>query len=93
MFDRLNELRVANGLKPLKHAPSKAKMAEAIKALTPKGKRATSKIADYARTKGIDPKISRALFRRHYEKPANGWDEIYNDLKKLVDEQAARAAA
>jgi hypothetical protein len=92
LLARLNDLRVANNMKPLKHAPSKAKMEEAIKALTPKGSRETNEVADYARSLNIDPKVTRALLRRHFERPANGW-ALTKEIKAKIDEQAARAAA
>ena len=93
LLTRLNALRVANDMKPLKHAPSKAKMEEAIKALMPKGTREKSPVAEYARSVGVDPKVTRALLRRHFETPANGNWELTKEVKAKIDEQAARAAA
>lgn len=89
LLARLNDLRVRNAQKPLKSPLSISKMEEAIKALTPN---TASEVAEYARSKGVDPKVARALLRRHLEKPATGWT-LTNEVKELIDKSADRLAA
>ena len=89
LLARLNDLRAKNDMKPLKSPMSIAKMEEAIAKLTPNG---TSEIAEYARSKGVNPKVARALLRRHLAKPATGW-ALTNEVRELIDKSASRLAA
>jgi len=89
LLARLNDLRTRNDLKPLKHPMPIAKMEKAIADLTPN---TTSEIAEYARSKGVNPKVARALLRRHFEKPATGW-ALTNEIKQKIDESATRKVA
>lgn len=88
---RLNELRVANGQKPYAKPLSTAKMNEMIAALAPK--RYVSPIARYAKELGINPKVARALLRRHFASNNGKWDVLTPEIKAKLDEQAARKAA
>jgi hypothetical protein len=89
MFARLNDLRVRADMKPLKHPLTVAKMQAAIDKLAPTN---ASVVAEYARSKGVDPKVARNLLRRHLAKPATGW-ALTNDVKALIDASAERVAA
>lgn len=66
----LNARRIAAGMKPVKSwKASKQSLIDAINALPPvpetKPTKSTS-VASIARQAGIDPKVFRAKFRRHY---------------------------
>lgn len=89
LLSRLNVLRIKAGMKPLKHATSAAKMQADIEKLKPAR---TSDVAEYAREKGINPKVARALLRRHFAKPATGW-VMTDEIKAKLDECAERVAA
>lgn len=62
LLARLNTLRTAAGMKPLKAPKSLAAMQEDIKKLAPTN---TSDFADLCREYGVNPKVGRALYRRH----------------------------
>jgi hypothetical protein len=72
LLERFNELRVANDMKPIaKWKASRAKLEEAIEELTPAEEEATTRtgeVADYARLKGVHPKVARQKLRRHLNK-------------------------
>lgn len=91
LLARLNDLRVANGKKALKHPSTVAKMEAEIKALRPKGTRETSPIADLCREFGVDPKVGRALYRRHFGS-AKGVT-VNDDVRNLIAASAERRAA
>jgi hypothetical protein len=91
LLARLNTLRVANDMKPLKAPKSIASMEADIASLSPANDR-TSDVAEYARSKGVDPKVARALLRRHLEKPATGW-ALTDEVRELIDASAERVAA
>lgn len=79
LLDRLNTLRTSAGMKPLKSwKASRAKLEEAIAALTPSNDR-TSDFADMCREYGVNPKVGRALYRRHVG-PVAEYD--HNDAKQ-----------
>jgi len=59
---RLNTLRTAAGLKPLKSPKSIDAMKADIAKLAPKN---TSDFADLCREYNVNPKVGRALYRRH----------------------------
>ena len=85
LLARLNDLRVANNLKPLKHAPKN--IDAAIAKLAPA--RRTSPVAEYARSKGVNAKVCRAMLRRHFDKGDDGW-ELTKEVRDAIDEQAKR---
>jgi hypothetical protein len=91
IFARLNELRVANGQKPLKRAGKVEAMNAEIAKLAPK--RYRSPVAAYARELGINPKVARALLRRHFTCNDHKWSDLTPEIKAKLDEQAARAKA
>jgi hypothetical protein len=64
LHTRLNALRVANGLKARKHPISIEKMNAEIASYEPANDR-TSWVANLARLHNVDPKVGRALIRRH----------------------------
>ena len=94
LHTRLNALRVSQGLPARKHPLSIAKMEAEIASLEPveAPARNTSEVAEYARAKGINPKVARALLRRHFEKPATGW-VLTDAIRAKLDECALRVAA
>jgi hypothetical protein len=74
LLERFNELRVANDMKPIaKWKASRAKLEEAIEELTPQeaATTRTGEVADYARLKGVHPKVARQKLRRHLDKAEN----------------------
>lgn len=90
MFARLNELRVANGKKALKKVPPTDKLRAQIAELAPE--RYRSPIANYARERGINPKVCRSMLRRHFGTKPGKWDTLTPEIKGLIDKQAARRA-
>jgi len=88
---RLNDLRTAAGMKPLKAPKSIAAMQDDIKKLAPAN---TSDFADLCREYGVNPKVGRALYRRHV-----GMVKDYNPAdheakaRELLAASATRVAA
>ena len=92
LFARLNALRVSNDMKPLaKWKASRAKLEQAIEELTPQeaATTRTGEVADYAREKGIHPKVARQKMRRHLDKAencdANGRWRLTDAVKECLD--------
>lgn len=95
LLTRLNALRVANNMKPLKSwKASNAKLNEAIAALEPK--RTTSPFADICREYDVNPKVGRALYRRHIGPVADFNADDADDVRaahELLAQSAQRKVA
>lgn len=91
LLARLNTLRTAAGMKPLKAPKSLAAMQEDIKKLAPTN---TSDFADLCREYGVNPKVGRALYRRHVGM-VKDYDATKHEAKarELLAASATRVAA
>jgi len=95
LLARLNTLRIDAGMKALKHAPSVDKMNVAIKALSPANDR-SSFFANLCREYGVNPKVGRALYRRHIGMVSDfneGDKALVKRVREMLAESAKRIAA
>jgi hypothetical protein len=96
LLARLNDLRTAAKMSPLKHPLPIAKMNDAIAALTPPPASRTSFFANLCREYKVDPKVGRNLYRRHIG-PVSQFNpndpKQVEDARRLLAASAARIAA
>jgi len=82
LFARLNELRVAADLAPLKsYKGSRAQLEALIAKLEPVAD--VIDLADWCRANGKNPKVVRAKCRRHLPAPADGW-KMTKEVRALL---------